>query len=193
MTAVGAPIDALEAELATERNRTRRLTGQLRNLADNDPITNLLSRRSMEHRLEEHLELCVRYGPQGAFLLVGLEGLDDIGRALGQQEVDESLANIAEIMAHRLRATDVAGRWGPQELAVIVPRGPAAGVAVVADALDGIVRAAATPGVPAGSLSASIGVAPVVDGGVGASQLAATAHHSMMTGRHRRVVTAAPW
>lgn len=190
MTAEGPVIDALEAELATERDRSRQLTGQLRNLADHDPVTDLRSRRSMDFELQEHLELCVRYGPEGAFLLVGLEGLDGIGRDLGQQEVDESLSNIAEIMVHRLRATDVAGRWGPQELAVIVPRGPAAGAEVVAVALVEMVRAAATPGAPAGSLSASIGVAPVVDGRVEASQLTAGARHSMMADRHRRASTA---
>ncbi|MEO5680822.1 MAG: GGDEF domain-containing protein [Acidimicrobiales bacterium] len=193
MTADGSAIDALEAELAAERNRSWRLKSQLRNLADHDPVTDLLSRRSMEYELQEHLELCVRYGPEGAFLLVGLEGLEDIGRVLGRQEADASLANIAGIMVQRLRATDVTGRWGPLELAVIVPRGPAAGAAVVAVALDEMVRGAATPGVPAGSVRASIGVAPVVDGRVGASQLTVDARHSMMNGRHRQEATAVTW
>ena len=51
-------IDALHAQLVAERGRRQRLEGQLRNLADHDPVTNLLSRRSMEDELEGHLARC---------------------------------------------------------------------------------------------------------------------------------------
>ena len=104
-------IDALQAELVAERSRRQQLEGQLRNLADHDPVTNLLSRRSMEDELEGHLARCARYGPEGAFLLVGVDGLNDPESELDPQDADEWLANLAEILVRRLRATDVAGRW----------------------------------------------------------------------------------
>nr|MBA3282162.1 GGDEF domain-containing protein [Acidimicrobiia bacterium] len=59
---------SLESQLEIERERTLRLEAQLRNLADHDPVTDLLNHRSLEHELEEHLAGCERYGPEGALL-----------------------------------------------------------------------------------------------------------------------------
>ena len=152
---------ALRSELASERARSRRLEAQLRNLADHDPITDLVNRRSLEHELEDHLAACTRYGPEGAFLLVDLDGLDEIARSIGPGEADELLAQLAEQVADRLRGTDVAGRWATDQLAVLLPRAADAEVVAVADALLRLVAEAATARVPAGSLGASIGVAVI--------------------------------
>jgi len=173
-------IDALQAQLMAERSRRQRLEGQLRNLADHDPVTNLLSRRSMEDELEAHLARCARYGPEGAFLLVGLDGLNDPETELDQQDADEWLANLAEMLVRRLRATDVVGRWESDQLAVIVPREQGSGVAVVAEAVGQIVGAAGTDRVPAGRLTASVGIAPVVEGPMASGPLKDLAARSML-------------
>ncbi|MEO5678745.1 MAG: sensor domain-containing diguanylate cyclase [Acidimicrobiales bacterium] len=184
--AEGAHIDALEAQLATERDRTRMLTAHLQNLADNDPLTGLLNRRSLEHELEEHLMRCSRYGPEGAFLMVGLDGLGDIAHALGQARSDEVLAALTEVVVQRLRTTDSVGRWSPVELAVLLPSGPLEGVAVVTDSLTEIVSAACTTRVARGSLTASIGVAPVIGRASESGEMVARATESMIAARRRR-------
>ena len=178
-------ISALESQLAIERERNRQLEAQLRNLADHDPLTDVLNRRSVEQELEVHLARCRRYGPEGAFLLVEVGGLSQIASALGQSEADRVLAALAEAVVDRLRATDVTGRWGAHELAVLLPRAADAEVAVVADALARIVGQACTPRVPPGSLSASIGAAPVVEVRAGAAQLVARARQAMVDVRQR--------
>ncbi len=183
--AEGAHINALEAKLAMERDRTRTLTAHLHNLADNDPLTGLLNRRSLEHELEKHLVRCSRYGPEGAFLLVGLDGLGDIARALGQDGADEVLADLAAVVVKRLRTTDAVGRWGPVELAVLLPSGPIAGVTVVTDSLTEIVGAACTTRVVRGSLRASIGVAPVIGGTSESGEMVVRATESMIAARRR--------
>ena len=173
-------IDALQAQLVAERSRRQRLEGQLRNLADHDPVTNLLSRRSMEDELEGHLARCARYGPEGALLLVGVDGLHDPEAELDQQDADEWLANLAEILVRRLRATDVVGRWESDQLAVIVPRGQGSGVAVVAETVGQIVGSAGTERVPAGRLTAFVGMAPVVEGSMASGPLKDLAARSML-------------
>ncbi len=154
-----AQLAALRWQLASERAERRRLEAQLRNLADHDPVTDLLNRRSLEHEIEDHLAGCARYGAEGALLLVGLDGLDAIARAARPNEVDELLAALAEAVAGRLRGNDVAGRWEPDELAVLLPRAAEEQVVAVAAAMVKLVAEAATPRVPAGSLAASVGVA----------------------------------
>ena len=152
---------ALRWQLASERARRRRLEAQLRNLADHDPVTDLPNRRSVEREIEDHLAGCTRYGAEGAFLLVGLDGLDEIASVAGADEADELLATLAEAVAGRLRATDVAGRWEPDELAMLLPRAAEEEVLAVASAMVTLVGQAATSRVPAGSVAASIGVALV--------------------------------
>jgi diguanylate cyclase (GGDEF)-like protein len=154
-----AAVRELEAELARERQRRRTLEEQLRNLADHDPLTDLLNRRSIEHELELHQDRCERYGPEGAFLLVAVGGLADITRDLGERHADEALVALAERVAGRLRTTDVIGRFAPDELAVLLPRAGAAEAALVSESLVQIVGATGTPGVRPGSLAATIGVA----------------------------------
>jgi GGDEF domain-containing protein len=78
------------------------------------------------------------------------------------------LVAVGERLVARLRNTDIVGRWTRRELAVLLPKVNVDEIAVVADALVAIVRASGTARVPAGSLSASIGVALVVGGPPGA-------------------------
>jgi diguanylate cyclase (GGDEF)-like protein len=163
-----AEITALAAELAAERERNRRLEAQLRNLADHDPLTDLLNRRTMDQELEQHEARCARYGPEGALLVIALDGLAAVADKQGRGAADEMLATVAERLLARLRTTDIVGRWARSELAVLLPKVNVDEIAVVADALVEIIGTAETSRVPPGSLSASIGVALVVGGPPGA-------------------------
>ncbi len=185
-TASVAAIEELEAELERERELRRRLEAQLRNLADHDPLTDLLNRRSIEEELEAHAARCGRYGSEGALLLVALDGLDAVARGLGQQDADEALAVVAERVVDRLRATDVVGRIAPDELAVLLPRAGLADAEVVAEALVRVVGVTGTPRVPPGTLVASIGVAPVVVTPVGADQAEVTVGQARQALAHAR-------
>jgi len=172
----------LQGELSRERERTRRLETQLRNLADHDPVTDLRNRRSLLHGIEGHLAGCARYGPEGALLLVGLDGVTALMAAEGAKEADRALAEVAEVVAGRLRDTDLVGRWGNDELAVLLPRVSQAGVEAVATSL---VRLVDRTGAAAASLSASIGVAWVTADVVDPGQLVDRARQAMVVVRGR--------
>ncbi len=184
-------VAALQAQLEVEREHTRRLQAQLRNLADNDPVTDLANRRTVVQEIELHLAGCGRYGAEGALLLVGLDGLDSvhgldcIAGDDGQDEADEVLADLAEVVVARLRSTDVAGRFGPDELAILLPRANVDEVVVVADELVKLVARAGSGRVPPGSLVASIGIAAVTDRLQDACQLVERASDAMASARSR--------
>ena len=172
-------LQVLRSELSVERERARRLEAQLRNLADHDPVTDLLNHRSVVHEIDHHLAGCARYGAEGALLLVGLDGLAAINRAHGQEASDRALAALAEVVADRLRDIDLVGRWGPDELAVLLPRAAEAEVAVVAAGLVRLIGDAGGRWHGGGTLTASIGVAPVTTGLVEAAQLVSEAREAM--------------
>jgi len=173
------PLQTLRSELSVERERARRLEAQLRNLADHDPVTDLLNRRSVVHEIDQHLAGCARYGAAGSFLLVGLDGLAAITRAHGQEESDRALAALAEVVADRLRDIDVVGRWDSEELAVLLPRAAEAEVAAVAAGLVCLIGEAAGRWPGGGAVAASIGVVPITAGLVEAAQLVDRARQAM--------------
>ncbi len=178
-------LQALRSELSVERERARRLEAQLRNLADHDPVTDLLNHRNVVHEIDHHLAGCARYGAEGAFLLVGLDGLAAITLADGQEAADRALAALADVVADRLGGIDVVGRWDSDELAVLLPRAAEAEVAVVAAGLVRLIGETGARRADGGGVTASIGVAAVTGGLVEASQLVGRARQAMERVRAR--------
>jgi diguanylate cyclase (GGDEF)-like protein/PAS domain S-box-containing protein len=107
-------------EDVTER---RRYEAELRHLADHDPLTGLLNRRSFERELERHVAHVERYGPRGAVIVLDLDHFKTINDTLGHGVGDELITRVAQALRVRLRASDVLARLGGDEFAVLLPEG----------------------------------------------------------------------
>jgi diguanylate cyclase (GGDEF)-like protein len=162
MVAEDTELVALRAELETARKKIRVLESQLRALADHDPLTDLRNRQSMEQAIEDHLAGCVRYGPSGAFLLVGIDGLAELVASQGEALGDEVRVSVADGVRERLRTTDIVCRWADDELAVLLPRSTRHEVQVVANALLEVVSGRTDIDGVSEGLTASVGVAFVI-------------------------------
>lgn len=126
--AVLARIAELEAHVA-------RLTAQLRNLADHDPLTDLLNLEAFAEAVEDQVALDVRYGHRTSLVIVDIEGLDRVLQTDGPAAVDDCLVTAAERIRARLRETDRAARLDATRLAVLLPHTDDAGGETVAAAL----------------------------------------------------------
>ena len=62
---------------------SRRHEAELRHMADHDPLTGLLNRRSFERELERHVSYVERYGPKGAAIVLDLDHFKTINDTLG--------------------------------------------------------------------------------------------------------------
>lgn len=156
---------ALESALArvTElETEVERLTAQLRNLADHDPLTDLLKPATFEHELDAHVVLGSRYGPKGALLVVDLDRFAGIGQEHGAAVADEILVLMAERFRTRLPETDVVGRLGPDRFAMLLPFADRTEATAVGSALAAAVREPVDlPASPVGPITASVGVSLV--------------------------------
>lgn len=99
-----------------------------------DGLTRLANRRRFEERLADEIERARRF-PDQSFALVMLD-IDDfkaVNDRLGHIAGDEVLRAVAATMREDRRETDLAARYGGEELALILPGADPAGAARAAE------------------------------------------------------------
>ena len=155
----GKPLHFLsQMQDITER---RRHEAELRHMADHDPLTGLLNRRSFERELERHVSYVERYGPKGAAIVLDLDHFKTINDTLGHSAGDELIVRVAHALRSRLRESDVLARLGGDEFAILLPEAtPEEADAVAAAVLDAV-RTLAVPTATGRTrtVTASLGIA----------------------------------
>lgn len=147
----------------TERRGYER---QLEHMADHDPLTGLLNRRSFERELNRHAARVERYGPTGAVLMLDLDNFKYFNDTQGHNAGDALIVRIAQGLQSRLRDSDVLARLGGDEFAVLLTGEEEQETQTVAEALLALVGDQAMP-VLIGErkrVTASIGIARFDDG-----------------------------
>jgi diguanylate cyclase (GGDEF)-like protein/PAS domain S-box-containing protein len=139
---------------------------QLRHMADHDPLTGLLNRRSFERELASHVARVKRTGATGAVLMIDLDNFKYYNDTQGHSAGDELIVRIGQALQTRLRETDVLVRLGGDEFAVLLPHEDRASAGVVAQDLGELIRSEAPAPIhgEARRITASIGVACFADG-----------------------------
>jgi diguanylate cyclase (GGDEF)-like protein len=94
--------------------------GELRFLADHDPLTRLLNRRAFVTRLEGEVARAKRYGRSFGLVFADLDDFKQLNDRYGHATGDEALVAFASVLAESLRLPDDAFRIGGDEFAVIL-------------------------------------------------------------------------
>ncbi len=178
--------DAMSLALSSLALRER-----LRNQALRDPLTGLYNRRFLEEMLER---LCVdaeRRHSSIAAIMLDLDHFKKLNDQHGHGAGDAVLRDVASVVLSCLRSTDVACRYGGEELAILLPDCTMAMAMGKAEQIR--VRITELTLGAGLSVTASLGVAAIPETAAGQSDLLSTAdaalYHSKQHGRDR--VTAA--
>jgi diguanylate cyclase (GGDEF)-like protein len=86
-----------------------------------DPLTGLPNRRLAEGALETELARAGRFGEPLALVMTDLDDFKQINDRWGHPFGDEVLREFAGTLAESIREIDLAGRWGGEEFAVVLP------------------------------------------------------------------------
>lgn len=109
-------------------------------LADHDPLTDLLNRRSFRAELARWVGHASRYRRSGALIFIDLDNFKDINDRFGHHAGDHYLMGVAALLKKTLRNTDILARWGGDEFAVLLPEAGAQTAAEVASKLLALFR-----------------------------------------------------
>ena len=159
LTLAGLSTARVLAGLETERDR---LEGELRLMADHDPLTGVWNRRRFEQELERVWQRARRYGESAAVLMLDLDGLKRLNDAYGHGAGDSALKGVAGVLTARLRPGDAVGRLGGDEFGVALEQvDRARAQAVAADLTEQIAEARFLESDPSVRITVSIGVGMV--------------------------------
>jgi diguanylate cyclase (GGDEF)-like protein len=106
---------------------------KLQEYADRDGLTGIANRRYFEARLRDEYTRWQRYGGQLSILLFDLDHFKKINDQFGHVVGDAVLREMAQRVAHVVRAQDTFGRFGGEEFALLLPCTPLEDAMLVAE------------------------------------------------------------
>lgn len=107
-------------ELRRDLDRSQSRIMELEKLADTDSLTPIANRRAFVRELTRVMSYAERYAVPTSILFFDVNGLKIINDTLGHAAGDAVLVHVAETLRVNIRASDVVGRLGGDEYAVIL-------------------------------------------------------------------------
>ncbi|HSB38204.1 MAG TPA: GGDEF domain-containing protein [Gaiellaceae bacterium] len=141
-----------------------RVLGDFRRVASQaatDSLTGLANRRTLDEELALEWRRADRVGDSLAFVLLDLDNFKAVNDSHGHQAGDAVLRRVGEILGAGVRQVDLAGRYGGEEFALILPETDLPGALKLAERLRARLEATAVE-LPSGETlhaTASFGVA----------------------------------
>ena len=122
-----------QAELLLQTVIVRAERGRrLRELILRDALTGLLNHATLLAELEYAVDYCRRHGGQLSLLVFDLDRFHEVNERFGHLVGDQVLRHVANVFRSSVRASDLIGRFGGEEFAMVLRGVGADGAAVVA-------------------------------------------------------------
>ncbi|HEY4602263.1 MAG TPA: diguanylate cyclase [Cerasibacillus sp.] len=93
------------------------LRNQLEHTVKTDYVTGLYSRNHLDHQISEHMKV----GDKGTLIFLDIDDFKQINDQYGHHIGDDVLKQVSQIIKKHTRSSDIAARWGGEELAVYLP------------------------------------------------------------------------
>jgi len=89
-------------------------------LANTDSLTGLYSRGFLMDIFEHKFEQSQRYNHPLSFIMIDLDHFKQVNDQYGHQVGDEALRKVANVLTANIRKSDLAARYGGEELAIVL-------------------------------------------------------------------------
>ncbi|MEK6749335.1 MAG: GGDEF domain-containing protein [Pseudomonadota bacterium] len=119
--------------VSTLVERGERLQRELEYLTSHDSVTGMYDRGKFQELLYQELQRAKRYNRAFSLLLVSIDQLGDINHDYGRLVGDSVLSTVGAQLVGAVRPTDIAARYGGEEVAIILPETSNEGAAETSD------------------------------------------------------------
>ena len=107
-------------DVAVSRIELESMNGRLKQLSKTDFLTQLFNRGHWEESLIQEFKRLQRYTHQSTLLMCDIDHFKRVNDNYGHSAGDLVIQKIADAVRKNLRATDIAGRYGGEEYAVLL-------------------------------------------------------------------------
>jgi diguanylate cyclase (GGDEF)-like protein len=162
--------------------------------AATDVLTGLPNRRSVDDSLKRMLAQAGRAVSPLSIALLDLDHFKQINDTLGHERGDDVLAAFGALVRGEIRASDLAGRTGGEEFAILLPDTDRASAIILADKVRTALHRLRVKGVDR-PITASFGVATFPNDATDAATLMRIADRALYTAKQQgrdRIETATP-
>lgn len=90
---------------------------ELERLVITDHLTQLYARNFLDDQVQESMEK----DRNGCFLLFDIDNFKQINDGYGHQVGDDVIIQVANVIKKNIKSTDIAARWGGEEIAIYIP------------------------------------------------------------------------
>ncbi|WP_291270618.1 diguanylate cyclase [Geothrix sp.] len=111
----------IHTKLKLLQDELREMNVQLEALSVTDVLTGLANRRRLMTRLEEEVQRARRYKTPLSVVMIDIDHFKQVNDSYGHAMGDEVLRNIGAMLKASLRTTDLAARYGGEELTLVLP------------------------------------------------------------------------
>jgi diguanylate cyclase (GGDEF)-like protein len=168
-------IQALASQAAVAIRNAR-----LEELSFKDPLTGIYNRRYFALRIEEEAKRHARFGEPLALVLLDLDRFKHINDERGHHAGDETLREVAQLIAANSRSFSIVTRYGGDEFAVLLVNTPKAGAVTYARRIKDVIE---RHPFAHGALTVSIGIAALPDDVVKSDDLLPVADRALYTAK----------
>jgi len=127
-------------DMASSSRQLERSNAQLTHLSQTDGLTGLLNRATWESFLQIEFHRHHRYGSNAALVMLDIDHFKPINDTYGHPVGDEVIRQISSLIKFNLRTPDLAGRYGGEEFAVILPETDREGAECFAERIRSVVE-----------------------------------------------------
>src|SRR4051812_4292419 len=163
--------EELQQRLEAACRQIASLQQQLQQHTGRDPLTSLLELTPFMNSLGQEISRAGRYGRPVAVVRINIDNFEAVNTQYGRVVGDRVLAAAGRAIGGQTRAQDIACRVSGDQFALLLPETDAAGAAVCAERILGVLERLSAEGVE--GLRASAGIAPFERGQDGERLLAA--------------------